>query len=128
MGTRSIDGDLFVATPTVGLSVVKSAARTREAHGLVTAVNCYVELLNPLSQRVVSAKGLIEILFEHAEIGAGDSGSLVCVEDGPRLRPFAMIVGGAMVAPLAESKKKRSAIAYAIPLMAIPSISGMELA
>ncbi len=108
--------------------MVKVAAKTREAVGRFIQSNVRAEIINPMTGLTVVGDGMIEIEIDHPFMPApGDSGALICVDDGQALEPCAMLVAAARKATLPAGHSRTRAVAYALPLDQICAINALEM-
>jgi hypothetical protein len=104
--------------------MMKSAAKTVEARGILRSVSQSIEMYDPLSGRSVFADGLIELgLDQGASARPGDSGALLCFDDGGTLRPAAIVIAGSKAARLGGINAPAETALYALPLSAIPELA-----
>jgi hypothetical protein len=109
--------------------VMKAAAKSGEAWGTVRTTAVRLELFDPLSHRVVTGDGLVEIeLRKGMSVLCGDSGALICAERDDRLHPLALLVAGASVGKLRDFNSPDRAVLYGLPLSMIPAIARMRIA
>lgn len=112
-----------------GRRVRKVAAKTRLAAGKVTAFNQTLTAWDPINARSVLLSGLVEVELDKGEtLDGGDSGALICIEEGADTLPLAMLVCGARLGKVEGTEKPGSAVMYGQPLAALPVLKSLRLA
>lgn len=101
------------------LRVYKTAAKTRQAPGTITAIDVAIEMWNPATGGTVGCDNLLEIQLDQNYFAKlGDSGTLIVVGD-KIMKPLGMLVAKTDAGALPVKGSPQRGVIYAIPIAGI---------
>jgi hypothetical protein len=119
VGSRSFSSIVHILDPHTdrGASTLKSAARSKETSGTITAFNVAIEAVDHVRGGAVRIERAVEIELDvESRIVPGDSGALVCVDRDGTLKPFGLCVAGARRSKIQTAPGSAKSVVYVLPL------------